>query len=44
LGNSRLSAFAQADMAITKAAADDFIISQKRNKESIERAPCAFDL
>jgi hypothetical protein len=35
----RLSAFAQADMAITNAAAGDFIITKKPNKESVERAP-----
>jgi hypothetical protein len=33
-----LSAFAQADMAITNAAAGDFIITKKPNKESVERA------
>jgi hypothetical protein len=37
-GIPRLSAFAQADMAITNAAAGDFIIRKKRNKESVERA------
>jgi hypothetical protein len=34
-----LSAFVQADIAITNAAAGDFIITKKRNKESVERAP-----
>jgi hypothetical protein len=38
-GISRLSVFAQVDMAITNAAAGDFIIRKKRNKESVERAP-----
>jgi hypothetical protein len=33
----RLSAFAQADMAITNAAAGAFIIRTKRNMESVER-------
>jgi hypothetical protein len=37
-GIPHLSAFAQADMAITNAAAGDFIITKKRNKESVERA------
>jgi hypothetical protein len=38
-GIPRLSAFVQADIAITNAAARDFIITKKRNKESVERAP-----
>jgi len=38
-GIPRLSAFAQADMAITNAAAGDFIITKKPNKESVKRTP-----
>ena len=34
-----MSAFVQADIAITNAAAGDSIITKKRNKESVERAP-----
>jgi hypothetical protein len=33
----RLSAFLQADMAITNAAGGDFIITKKRKKDSVER-------
>jgi len=38
-GIPRLSAFAQADMAITNAVGGDFIIRKKRNEESVERTP-----
>jgi hypothetical protein len=38
-GIPRLSAFTQADMAITNATAANFISRKNWNKESVERAP-----